>query len=276
MLVEKRFDTGEVVLNYAEGPNNGPPFIMLPGGTQRWQSYYLPIINQLTSRWHIYALDHRGHGKSGRTPNQYKLKDYTKDVVAFINHLDEKAVLFGHSMGGMIAIGVAVESGEKLTALILADPPCTVESSYRWIGADFFQPWCHQMIEVIEVGGSLHEIAGKLDAEGVTPGNLERARTLSELDVGVFKAMTDLDQWMLDYDMDSMLRQITCPTLLIQADDVGMGKAMTDKDVEYIMSVMSDVCHVKIDGVGHGFDLWTGKANFDLINEIMSYLESIR
>ncbi len=25
MLVEKSFDTDEVVLNYAEGPDNGPP-----------------------------------------------------------------------------------------------------------------------------------------------------------------------------------------------------------------------------------------------------------
>jgi hypothetical protein len=27
MLVEKSFDTGEVVLNYAEGPDNGPPIL---------------------------------------------------------------------------------------------------------------------------------------------------------------------------------------------------------------------------------------------------------
>jgi len=274
MLVEKSFDTGEVVLNYAEGPNNGPPLVMLPGGTQRWQSYYLPIITQLQSRWHIYALDHRGHGKSGRTPNQYNLKDYARDIIAFINHLEEKPVLFGHSMGGIIAIGAAAKTSQKLTALILADPPCTVESNHRWVGADFFQPHCHHMIKVIEEGGTLKQIAEKLG--GYNPENIERARTLSELDVGVFKAMTDIDQWMIDYDMDSMLRSIVCPTLLIQADEVGMGRAMTDKDVDYIKSVMSDVCHTKIEGVWHGFNLWTGKTNFELVNEIMSYLESLR
>ena len=33
MLIEKRFDTGEVELNYLEGPNNGPPFLYIHGVT---------------------------------------------------------------------------------------------------------------------------------------------------------------------------------------------------------------------------------------------------
>jgi hypothetical protein len=44
MLVEKSFDTGEVVLNYAEGPDNGPPLIV------RARERYLPIINFVINR----------------------------------------------------------------------------------------------------------------------------------------------------------------------------------------------------------------------------------
>ena len=44
MLVEKRFDTGEVVLNYAEGPDNGPPAILLHGFTSNWQSARVAFI----------------------------------------------------------------------------------------------------------------------------------------------------------------------------------------------------------------------------------------
>jgi pimeloyl-ACP methyl ester carboxylesterase len=64
MLVEKFFDTGEVVLNYAEGPDNGHPLLLLHGWTDRWQDV-LPIIPTLSMKWHIYALNFRGHGKSG-------------------------------------------------------------------------------------------------------------------------------------------------------------------------------------------------------------------
>jgi len=31
MMLVKSFDTGEVVLNYAEGPDNGPPMLLIPG-----------------------------------------------------------------------------------------------------------------------------------------------------------------------------------------------------------------------------------------------------
>jgi len=55
MLVEKSFDTGEVVLNYAEGPPNGPPLVLFPGLTRRWQSHLLPIIIPLSHRWRARA-----------------------------------------------------------------------------------------------------------------------------------------------------------------------------------------------------------------------------
>src|SRR5437879_880800 len=97
VLSEKSFDTGEVILNYAEGPPAGPPLVLLHGTGGRWQvwEYLLP---QLTPHWQVYALDLRGHGKSGRVARQYRVVDYTRDVVAFIEHLSEPAVLIGHSL----------------------------------------------------------------------------------------------------------------------------------------------------------------------------------
>lgn len=76
MLKEKSFDTGVVEINYAEGPPSGPPLILLPGFPARWQSF-LPIIPALSMRWHIYALDYRGQGKSGRVPGKYRPEDYS-------------------------------------------------------------------------------------------------------------------------------------------------------------------------------------------------------
>src|SRR5438034_11534143 len=36
-LREAVFQTPEVALNYAEGPSNGPSFVLLHGGSTRWQ-----------------------------------------------------------------------------------------------------------------------------------------------------------------------------------------------------------------------------------------------
>jgi len=65
MFKERTFDTGEVILNYAEGPASGPPLVLLHGFTGRWQGF-LPLLPALSLRWHVYAPDYRGHGKSGR------------------------------------------------------------------------------------------------------------------------------------------------------------------------------------------------------------------
>lgn len=81
---ETSYDTGRVVLNYALGPKNGPPLVLLHGGSGCWQNLY-PIIPDLATNWHIFAPDLRGHGKSGRVAWRYAVRDYAME--AFLNHL---------------------------------------------------------------------------------------------------------------------------------------------------------------------------------------------
>lgn len=104
MLAEHSFYTGVVTLNYAEGEAEGPPLVLLHGGSARWQSN-LPLISELSRHWRIYAPDLRGHGKSGYVPGAYRLKNYVSDIAAFLQQVVEvPAVLFGHSLGGHVAI----------------------------------------------------------------------------------------------------------------------------------------------------------------------------
>ena len=65
MLTEKSFDTGEIVINFAESDTIGPPLVLLHGATLNWQTFgdFIPALEQ---RWRLYACDLRGHGGSGR------------------------------------------------------------------------------------------------------------------------------------------------------------------------------------------------------------------
>ena len=127
MLKEGTFNADGVTINFVEGPSFGPPLVLLHGGGDRWQ-HFLPIIPSLVMRWHIYALDLRGHGKSGRVPGQYRPEHYVADVMAFLeSQLAERAILFGHSLGGWIALMVAAEMVDRVRALILGDPPLSME-----------------------------------------------------------------------------------------------------------------------------------------------------
>ena len=84
LLEEKKHDTGGAVLNYVEGPDSGLPLVLLHGLTDRWQ-YFLPIIPALSLRWHLYALDFRGHGGSSRSP-PYRYCDHISDAISFLEN----------------------------------------------------------------------------------------------------------------------------------------------------------------------------------------------
>src|SRR5262249_53377431 len=122
MLTEKTFDTGTLIINYAEGPAHGVPLVLLHGGTGRWQTF-LTVLPLLAMRYHIYALDLRGHGLSGRTPGAYKIVDFPKGIDIFLREqVGKPAVLLGHSLGTNVVLQVAASAPELVLALILEDP----------------------------------------------------------------------------------------------------------------------------------------------------------
>ena len=103
-----------MTLNFAEGPPSGPPRVLLHGGGDRWQDF-LPLIPSLLPRWHVFALDLRGHAKSARVPGQYRPEQYVPDIKAFLERqITERAVLFGDSLGGWIALMVAADMQERV------------------------------------------------------------------------------------------------------------------------------------------------------------------
>jgi len=71
---------------------------------------YLPIIEYLLERgWHSVAWDLRGHGRStGRRGYISDIEEYLADLTAVWTHwherIPEPVVLFGHSLGGLIAL----------------------------------------------------------------------------------------------------------------------------------------------------------------------------
>src|SRR5690349_431005 len=125
MLTEQQFQTGDMAINYADDPTASAPLVLLHGLALRWQDLW-PLVLPLSAEWHLYAPDFRGHGKSGRAaaPTDYHYTDYVKDTVAFLREVvKEPAVLVGHSLGALIALGTAAAAPESVRALILLDPP---------------------------------------------------------------------------------------------------------------------------------------------------------
>jgi pimeloyl-ACP methyl ester carboxylesterase len=288
MLEEQSFDTGEVALNYAEGPPSGSPLVLLHGFTRRWQDF-LPLLPVLSPRWHIYAPDFRGHGRSGRLAGRYEVEDFLSDVAAFFRDVVKApAVLFGHSLGAQFALEIAARAPDTVRAVIVGDVPLSAEAwAKQPIQVEFLarqRELAASEAPIIELTSAL----AKVPVPGQEPVTLfgespevistelrEWARTLSQLDREVLGSHPEgrRDEFLATFDFENVLRAVSCPVLLLQGDP-SRGGMMTDADVEYAMDRLSEAYHVQIEGVDHGLgiDLWKVAP---VLRAVVSFLESL-
>jgi len=77
----------------------------------------------------VHVMDLRGHGKSdGRKGHILAFNDYIIDVAAMVGHAKKdipegmKCLLLGHSMGGLVALGLALQSPEQIDGVIISSP----------------------------------------------------------------------------------------------------------------------------------------------------------
>jgi len=88
---------------------------------------YIPAwkrnIKELSKKYRCIALDLPGYGKSSKNPHNGMMTFYAKVVSEFMDKLNLKsAVIAGHSMGGQIAMVMAISYPQKVKKLILVDP----------------------------------------------------------------------------------------------------------------------------------------------------------
>src|SRR6516164_5742795 len=90
--------TPAVKLNLAIGPDHGPILVCIHGIGRSWRDF-LQMLPPLVPWWKVLCPDLRGHGKSGRVPQQYVVHDYLSDIGALLEQIGRPVVLVGHSLG---------------------------------------------------------------------------------------------------------------------------------------------------------------------------------
>jgi pimeloyl-ACP methyl ester carboxylesterase len=275
LLTEQTFDTGVVAINYAEGPRSGPPLVLLHGVGSRWQ-VFLTMMPVLTQRWHVVAADLRGHGRSGRVPGRYGVMDYAGDVIALIRHLDEgPAVVLGHSLGAMVAIGVAAEAPNLVRAVVLEDPP---------LGAFGRLPFTERpeharfvaTRDMARAGHSFDELVRLLTLEMSGQDGVRiraRAGSVSQIDADVFTLIIE-NRAIDDYDLADRLRRIGCPTLLVQGNEA-LGGALADDEADWAASLLRQGILVRMPEVGHQIHADPGAASVRFRQLVTDFLETV-
>ncbi len=278
MPQEKIFDTGKVKINYLDyGSPSAEPLVMLHGGAWRWQEY-LSLIPSLSQRWHVYAMDLRGNGKSGWVSEHYRLEDFTEDIVAFIGQLDAPAVLIGHSLGGVIALMAAVRSPEKVKALIIEDSPLTMDNYKRIIDSsqDMFMLWLDLKKSVRSEKELSLSLADKYkDYPSVTSQwILFFSGCLWQLDPTYFNALLyDFNGFTKGYDAKEIMTKVKCPILFIRGE-MRLGAVMTDEEISWLKENFSNVHYAQINSVGHLLHL-EDRGQAPVMKEMKAFLERI-
>lgn len=95
-----------------------PPLVLIhgAGGTHL---YWPPEIRRLHG-YCVYAIDLPGHGKSETIDGQQTIGDYARYLIQWLESIQlRRAVFVGHSMGGAIALTLAIHHPEYVVGLVL-------------------------------------------------------------------------------------------------------------------------------------------------------------
>jgi pimeloyl-ACP methyl ester carboxylesterase len=101
---------------------DGPPLVLLH--TIRTQlDYFEKLAPELKGRYRVYALDLPGHGRSSVQPDDYTEVYLRKAASEFVTKLDLRDVtLVGESIGGVLALTVAVDQPDRVKRVVSLNP----------------------------------------------------------------------------------------------------------------------------------------------------------
>ncbi len=281
---EQDFKTPGPTLRVARGAPGGPPLVFLHGVMRRWQDFS-PIFPSVAARWEVFALDFRGHGASERAVGRYRVVDYVEDAVALLRtQAGGPAVVYGHSLGAMVAAAAAAEAPDLVRAVVLEDPP--FETMGSRIRRTPFLGFVQGMRELIEKGLTGLELVDALRELrfGAPGGPVMRlgdvrdasalrfaASCLARIDPAVLEPIIE-GRWLEGYDVEGILGAIRCPAMVLQADGA-VGGMLTDADAEMAERMLPDCLRIRFEKVGHLIH-WADVPG--LLRHLIALLESMR
>lgn len=228
-----------IKINY-EQKGEGDIIVLLHG----WGSnikLFANLIELLSKKYTVIAMDMPGFGESEEPPSAWCVDDYADFVIDFLkDHDTKKVMLLGHSFGGRVIIKLNSRKDLpfEITKVILVDsagilPPKSNKKSFR--------TYYYKAGKAILSMGIVQKIA---------PDALENFR--KKMGSADYAAASPLMRQVLvktvNEDLEPLLPNIKCPTLLIW----GVNDTATPlSDGEKMEKLIPDAGLVKLENAGH-------------------------
>jgi 3-oxoadipate enol-lactonase len=109
----------------------GGPWITLSNSLGTTRRMWDPQLPLLEPHFQVLRYDTRGHGESDVPPGPYDLEGLADDVVRLLDHFAiDRTDFIGLSIGGMTALGLALDHPDRLGRAICADARADATPAY--------------------------------------------------------------------------------------------------------------------------------------------------
>jgi pimeloyl-ACP methyl ester carboxylesterase len=114
----------DAMLRFHDLPGSGTPLVFIHGlGCASSCDYPQVTADSALTGRRCILVDLLGSGYSDRPERfEYRVEDHARIVVELIQNLEQEIDLFGHSMGGAVAIVAATMAPREVRRLVLAEP----------------------------------------------------------------------------------------------------------------------------------------------------------
>jgi pimeloyl-ACP methyl ester carboxylesterase len=233
-----------------------PPLVLIHGAGGS-HLHWPPELRRMADEV-VYSLDLPGHGRSGGDP-EVSIEGYEHRLMIWMDQLDlESAVLVGHSMGGAIAMTIALEAPQRVQGLILVGSGARLR--------------VHPQILALTEDKNLYPQAAALVtqwafSEHASERMMELAqKRMAEVPASVVHA----DFVACDhFDIMERLGEITAPTLVLCGDQDQLTPMKYSK---YLAETMPHARLVVIETAGHMVML---ERPLEIVEHIRIFLQEI-
>jgi pimeloyl-ACP methyl ester carboxylesterase len=270
------------VADLREGPRER---LLMLHGVGRAGRTFSSLACLLPSRFHVRAVDFRGHGSSDHADGAYRICDYLQDALAAIDAEPGSVVLYGHSLGALVATAAAAARPTRVSAVVLEDPPSP--EFWRSLADTMYQPTFAAMQRWAGRRDlSVRELAANFGNEVVKSWPDGRVMRISDVRDAVslrFSAscLRNLDprvmtrilegRWHEGYDQQASFAAVPCPALLLRGE-VARGGMLSLEDAEQLQGQMSDCLRIDFPTAGH---LLHWQVRNEVAGHVGTFLESL-
>lgn len=223
MSVAYWFDAGDIRLAAdVAGPEGGQPVVFLHGGGQTRHSWGKALEIAGAAGYRAFAVDLRGHGESGWSPDgNYEIPNMTRDAASIARAFARPPVLVGASLGGIMSMLAVGQQPSGLAAgLVLVDSAARPEKAGRNRIADFMRarPEGFESLEDAAdfIAAYLPHRKRTQNLDGLRKNLRERAgRWYWHWDPAMLRSMNP-DEVLELRRLETAARSISIPTLLLR------------------------------------------------------------